>query len=127
MKLFIEHVKFCISGILLIALLTGCASTTTIKSTSPNAKIYADGKFLGEGSVAYSDKKVIGSHTVIEIKKDGFKDKFATISRSEQLNVGALVGGILLAPTVVGLLFFLWVTDYDNYYVFDLEPELAQK
>lgn len=127
MRTYFKYFKTPITGILLASLLTGCTSTTTIKSTSPHAKIYADGRYLGEGSVSYSDTKVVGSKTVIEIKKDGFQDKAATITRSGQINVGALVGGILLAPTVVGLLFFLWVADYDNYYAFDLEPELAKK
>ncbi len=117
--------KFALAAIctlLSLNLLVACASTTILKSTTPGAKIYADGKYLGEGSVTYSDKKTVGSSTVIEIRHEGFKDKMASISRSGQLNAGALVGGILLAPTVIGLLFFLWIMDYDSYYAFDLEP-----
>ena len=79
-----------------------------------------------EESVSYSDKKIVGSSTVIEVKKEGYKDKVASISRNGHLNAGALVGGILLAPTVVGLLFFLWVMDYNPYYVFDLEQNDKQ-
>jgi hypothetical protein len=114
--------KIAVASLLLISFLAACASTTMLKSTPAGAKFYADGHYLGEGSVSYTDKKIVGSTTVIEVKKEGFKDKVASISRSAQLNAGALVGGILLSPTVLGLLFFLWVMDYSPYYVFDLEP-----
>lgn len=106
----------------LMLIFTACTSTTVLKASSPHAKIYADGKFLGEGQVVYSDKKIAGSKTVVEVKRAGFKDEIATISRSGSINAGALVGGILLAPTFFGLLFFLWVTDYDNYYAFEQTP-----
>lgn len=119
--------KKLISSILIVTIFTSCASSTVIKSSVSSAKIYADGNFIGEGSGYYSDRKITGSTTVIEIKKEGYKDKVAQISRSGQLNVGALVGGILLAPSLVGLLFFLWITDYKDYYAFDLEPETATK
>lgn len=116
-----KYVKKAIAALSLMTFLTACASTTTLKSTPAGAKFYANGHYLGEGPVTYSDTKPVGSKTVIEIKKEGYADKTAILSRTEQVNVGALVGGILLAPTVVGLLFFLWVCDYNPYYVFDLE------
>ncbi|MCA9506861.1 MAG: hypothetical protein KC505_00385 [Myxococcales bacterium] len=112
-------VGFCL---LMLVLGGGCASATILKAET-GAKIYVDGRYVGEESAFYSDKKVIGSFTVVEVKKPGFKDKVAIINRSGEINTPALVGGILLAPTVVGLLFFLWVMDYRPYYVFDLEPE----
>lgn len=116
-----HFIKRVVSGIICVSILCSCVSTTTLKSTQPGTKIFADGHYLGEGSVSYSDKKVSGSDTVIELKKEGFADKTVTINRSGQVNVGAIVGGILLAPTLFGLLFFLWSTDYKPYYVFDME------
>lgn len=98
--------------------LASCTSTTVLKASS-GSKIYADGKFLGEGQVVYADKKIAGSTTVVEIKKEGFKDEITKISRTGSINTGALVGGILLSPTIFGLLFFLWVVDYDSYYAFE--------
>ena len=112
-----------LASILLISFLTSCVSTTTLKSTPAGAKFYADGHYLGEGSVTYSDKKIVGSTTLIEIKKEGYKEKTVAIARNGQVNVGALIGGILLAPTFFGLAFFFWVMDYNSYYVFDLEPK----
>lgn len=114
-------IKIGLLSLLSMSFLLSCSSTTIIKATSSGAKFYADGHYLGEDLVSYTDKKIVGSSTVIEIKKEGFKDKIASISRSGQLNPAALVGGILLSPTVVGLLFFLWVVDYNPYYVFELE------
>jgi len=117
-----RYLKLGLMAFLSLGLLVSCASTTTLKSNVSGAKFYADGQFIGEGAVVYSDKKIVGSSTVIEVKKDGYKDKSAVISRSNGVNVGALVGGILFAPTIVGLLFFLWVTDYSPYHAFELEP-----
>lgn len=115
-----------IASSLSIMLISACTSTTMLKSTPSGAKFYANGQYLGEGPVSYSDKKPVGSTTVIEVKKPGFQDKTLTISRSEELNVGALVGGILLSPTLIGLLFFVWIMDYKPYHVVDLEPEPAK-
>lgn len=98
----------------------GCASTTLIRTKQTGVKVYADGRYLGEGPVVYSDAKIVGSTTWIELKKEGHADQIVTIQRNAQLNPGALIGGILLAPTVVGLAFFLWVLDYQSMYIFDL-------
>jgi hypothetical protein len=117
-----QYLKKALAALSLMTLLSACASITTLKSTPEGAKFYANGQYLGEGSVTYSDTKPVGAQTIIEIKKKGYANKTAVLSRTEQVNVGALVAGILLAPTVVGLLFFLWVCDYSPYHVFDLEP-----
>lgn len=115
--------KNVIVSLCLILTLFSCASTTIIRS--PGARIYADGAFIGEDVASYSDKKIAGSQTLIEVKKDG-QNKAFTINRSGQLNVGALVGGVLLAPTFVGLLFFLWITDYNSHYNLELDPKAAK-
>ena len=50
--------------ILLILLnLVACSSTTMIRSTDQDAKIYVDGEFKGKGSVTHTDTKIVGSTT----------------------------------------------------------------
>jgi hypothetical protein len=122
-----KTIKAIVAAILTVCLLSACTSTTVLKTNNPKAKIYADGKYIGEGQASYSDKKVVGSRTVIELKAEGHQDYVTTISRSGQVNPGALVGGILLAPTFFGLLFFLWVMDYNDYYSFEVQPEVNPK
>ena len=116
-----KYIQMVLIAILSLSMMSACVSTTVLKSSPPGAKFYADGHYLGEGPVTYSDKKTSLSQTLIEIKKEGYADKTVILKRNEELNVGALVGGILLAPTVVGLLFFLWITDYSPAHSYDLE------
>ena len=94
--------------------LLSCASTTHIRAINPktsetdkNVKIYVDGQYKGRGSVNYSDTKIVASITNIDLKKEGCRTNKYSMSRSEKVNVGALIGGILLFPI------WLWVMEYN--------------
>ena len=101
--------------------LMGCVSSTTIRTTPEGAKLYADGEYLGKTPYTYEDKKFVGSATALELKKEGHKTEYFTITRDRKINVPAPIGGIfVLVP-------FLWVMDYKPSYNFEMEPESSDK
>ena len=87
-------------------LFTSCASTTMIKTTDPQARIYVDGEFYGQGEVKYTDTKISGSVTQVRIEKEGCEHQKTEFKRNEKLDPMALVTGILLVP-------LLWIKKYN--------------
>jgi hypothetical protein len=91
----------------LLALFMGaCASTTTIRSSDSDAKIYIDGELKGKGVATHTDTKTIGSSTSVRIEKPGCEPMYYNFSRNEEFDAGACAGGVfVLVP-------FLWVQKY---------------
>ena len=96
-------------------LTVSCSSTTKISSSDREARIYVNGEYLGNGSAVYSDQKIVGSTNTVTIKKKGCRDNNYTFARSEELDVGACIGGVLaFAP-------FLWIMKYKPIHSYDFE------
>ncbi len=84
----------------------GCSSTTLIRSSDPEAKIYVDGEFKGKGQYSHTDSKTIGSTTSVRLEKPGCEPMNYNFARNEEFDAGACAGGVfLLVP-------FLWVQKY---------------
>jgi hypothetical protein len=84
----------------------GCSSTTLIRSTDPEAKIYVDGEYKGKGQYSHTDTKTIGSTTNVRLEKPGCEPMTFNFARNEEFDAGACAGGVfLLVP-------FLWVQKY---------------
>jgi len=98
-----------------MSLIGGCVSTTMIRST-PSAKVYIDDQPVGNTPYSYSDTKIVGSATKITLKQEGYESIHTYIHRNQQVNVGALIGGIFVAFPL------LWVMDYNSGYNYELEP-----
>ena len=77
-----------------LILFSSCASSTVFRTTPEGAKVYADGQYLGTTPVTYSDTKIVGSSTNIRIEKEGYKTVNAVLNRSEQADIGAIVGAL---------------------------------
>jgi hypothetical protein len=92
--------------ILFISFFTACTSTTTIHVSDPQVKVYVDDSFIGTGVASHSDTKIVGSNTSVRLEKEGCNPTAYNFSRSENLSVGALIGGILLFVP------FLWIMEY---------------
>ncbi len=96
---------------MLITMLTvvgiiGCSSTTVIRSTDSQAKIYVDGEFKGKGQYTHTDSKTIGSVTSVRLEKEGCEPMNFNFARNEEFDAGACAGGVFfLVP-------FLWVQKY---------------
>jgi hypothetical protein len=106
-----------ITLILAIAILfSSCASSTLIQSYPSDAKVYIDGEFVGHTPYWYTDTKIMGSITNIDVLKDGYEPLYTSIQRAERIDVAAVVGGFyLLAP-------FLWSLRYAPFHNYELIP-----
>jgi hypothetical protein len=102
-------IKVLVAALLAAVLFADCSSSTMIRSTDPDAKIYVDGELMGKGSVAYSDTKTVLSSTSVRMEKPGCAPVTNMMSRSE-FDVGACIGGVFL------LFPFLWIEKYKPEY-----------
>jgi len=94
----------------------GCASTTIIKSTPSGAKVYLDGELAGTTPFAMTDTKIVGSVTRLRLALDGYQPFETVISRNEQFDVGACIGGALV------LVPWLWIMGYKADHNYELNP-----
>lgn len=108
---------------MLVGSLISCASTTTIRATNAGGgidrgvKVYVDGQYKGKGEVFHSDTKVVGSSTLVNMRKEGCRNQTVSFSRTESLSVGALIGGLFLWP------FLLWVMGYNPIHNYEFHCE----
>jgi len=99
-----------------IGAFAGCASSTLIQSQPPGARVYVNGAAVGNTPFTMTDTKIVGSTTAIRLELPGYQTLDTTISRNEELDALALVGGIfLLVP-------FLWVMKYQAAHNYQLQP-----
>lgn len=91
-----------------------CASQTMIRSRPDGAKIYMDGAYKGTTPYQHEDTKIVAATTSIRLLKDGYQDLNVTLTRNEELHVGALIGGLFF------FIPFLWITGYHEDHVYDL-------
>ncbi len=98
------------------ALLTACTSTTVINSRPQGAKLYLNGQYMGATPYTMSDTKVVGSTTTVRLEYPGYETLDGSISRNEQFDVGACIGGVFL------LFPFLWIQGYYPAHTFELRP-----
>jgi hypothetical protein len=97
-------------------LFASCASTTLINTTPAGAKVYLDGEAVGTTPYSHKDTKIVGTTTTIKLEKEGFEPFTTTFSRSEQADVGAIVGGVFF------LFPFLWTMKYKPSRTYELIP-----
>ncbi|MBA3899624.1 MAG: PEGA domain-containing protein [Bacteroidetes bacterium] len=97
-------------------LLTSCASTTMIQSNPSGAKVYLNGEPVGTTPYTHRDTKIIGSTTMVRLEKEGYGPLNTSFSRDEEVDVGAVIGGIfVLVP-------FLWTMKYKPTRTYELTP-----
>jgi hypothetical protein len=109
---------------LALMFLSACSSTTTIKSSDPDARIYVNGEYVGTGEADYTDRKVAFSKNKVTLSKQGCVPTSHSFKRNEEADGGAIVAGFfVLVP-------FLWVTEYKDQHAYEYDcasPELANK
>ncbi|MCE5174265.1 MAG: PEGA domain-containing protein [Bacteroidales bacterium] len=87
-------------------LFASCSSSTMIQSNPSKAKLYLDGAYVGETPYLQRDTKIVGSSMVVKLEKEGYKPLISTITKDEEVDVGAVIGGVFFAVP------FLWTMKY---------------
>lgn len=100
-------------------LFSGCASSTMINSSPAGAKVYINGESVGTTPYLYTDTKILGSVINIDLVKEGYEPLYTSFTRSEQVNAGAIVGGLFF------LFPFLWTMEYKPTHNYELVPLAA--
>ncbi|MGE5354711.1 MAG: PEGA domain-containing protein [Deltaproteobacteria bacterium] len=95
---------------------SACSSSTMIVSEPPGAKLYIDGNPVGYTPYSYSDTKISGSKTNLKLEKEGYETMHTFITRTEEVDIGAIVGGIFVWPV------FLWTMKYYPEHYYELYP-----
>ncbi len=102
-------------------LFSSCTSTTMIQSVPAGAKLYIDGEPAGTTPYAYMDTKIVGSSTTVKLEKEGYQPFMTSFSRSEEADVGAIIGGVfVLVP-------FLWTMKYKPTHTYELTPLVGEQ
>lgn len=89
-----------------LILTTACSSSTILRSSDNDARIFVDEVYVGTGTVVHTDKKIVGASTEVRLEKNGCEPVHYKFKRNEEFDAGACAGGVfLLVP-------FLWVMRY---------------
>jgi hypothetical protein len=75
-------------------LFSSCASTTLIDSVPSGADLYLDGEYAGVTPHYMTDTKLMGTCTTVRIEKENYHGYYGTICRTEDVDPGAIIGGI---------------------------------
>ena len=110
-----------IAVLFIVVGLSGCVSSTLIQSYPPGAKVYINGEPKGVTPYLYSDSKILGSITNVDLIKEGYEPLYTSIERNEQVDVGAIIGGFLCGVP------FLWTLQYNPTHNYELIPLGATK
>lgn len=97
-------------------MLTSCASSTMITSSPSGAKVYVDGNLKGTTPYKHKDRKPSLSQTQVGVEKLGYEGEYASITKDDDVHLGAAVGGFFL------ILPWAWILEYDENYHFELSP-----
>lgn len=97
-----------------VSLTAACTSSTMIRSRPTGAKVYLNGAYAGETPYQMSDSKIVGSTTRVRLEHPGYEPLDAWISRNEEVDGLALVGGLFF------LIPFLWVMEYQPDHTYEL-------
>jgi len=97
-------------------LLPGCVSSTVIDSKPRGAKLYIDGMPVGRTPYSHSDTKIVGSTTHVRLEADGYEPFHSAFSRNEQVDIGAIIGGLFF------IFPYLWVMKYAPGRYYELRP-----
>ena len=97
------------------ALFSSCASSTLLQSTPSGARLYLDGEAVGLTPYRHTDTKIVGTTTMVRLEKNGYEPLITSFSRNEEVDVGAIIGGLFVYVP------FLWTMKYKPTHSYELQ------
>ncbi len=110
-----KWMKVC-SLVLLFFMGAACTSSTVINSRPQGARLFLNGSYVGTTPYTMSDTKIVGSTTHVRLEYPGYEVHNTAISRSEEFDVGACIGGVFFWIP------FLWIMGYSPQHTYELRP-----
>ncbi len=95
-------------------LLISCSSTTMLTTIPKNAKVYINDEYMGTTPFKYKDSKIMFSKNYVRIEKEGYETFNTSFSRDEDVEIGAIVGGVFFIVP------FLWTLKYKPTHNYEL-------
>lgn len=103
----------CISA---AAFLVGaCSSSTSIRVSDPDARIFVNGEYVGTGKGYYEDRKPAFTRQEVSVRREGCKEQTYSLRRNERPDIGAIVSAYYLALPI------LWMTQYKHQHAYEFE------
>jgi len=91
-----------------------------IQSQPSGANVFMNGSLVGTTPYTHTDTKIVGSCTTVRLEKEGYEPVNTSLCRNEQVDAGAIVGGLfVLVP-------FLWTMKYNDQHTYVL-PEMEDE
>jgi hypothetical protein len=78
--------------------------------------VYIDNLRVGQTPYIHTDSKILLSSTSLVLEKEGYETFYTSLTKDEELNVGALIGGIFIWPV------WLWAMKYYPERTYELMP-----
>lgn len=116
MTTFTKKTQLLAATMAIILLTTSCASMTLIDSYPSGANLYLDGEAVGKTPYEMRDTKPMFSTTSVRIEKENYRTFYNTITRDEEADVGAIVGGVFFWFP------FIWALKYKPTHFYRLIP-----
>ena len=105
-----------LSVAILTATLLSCTSTTMIHTMPEGAKVYMNDEFKGVTPYKHVDSAISGTVTPMTFRMDGYEEFYTNLNKNEQVDVGAVVGGIFF------LFPFIWTMGYNPSHTYEMIP-----
>ena len=99
--------------------LVGCASSTRIRVSDSDARIYVNGEYVGTGTGHYSDRKPAFTKQEVTVRKDGCKEERYSFRRNERPDLGAIISAYYLVVPI------LWFTQYKDHHAYEFDCRQA--
>jgi hypothetical protein len=77
-----------------VILFSSCASVTLIESIPSGGELFLDGELVGVTPYTMTDTKIVGTCTSVRIEKESYHPLYSTICRTEEVDAGAIIGGL---------------------------------
>jgi hypothetical protein len=92
-----------------------------IQSNPSGAKVYLNSEPVGTTPYSHTDTKIVGSTTTVKLEKEGYEPLNTFFSRNEEVDAGAIIGGIFVWIP------FLWTMKYKPTHTYELTPSSNDK